>query len=97
MRLQAELAAQAQTLAEVRAALEASEQRCARLEIDDTNLRATLERRDSHIATLEADLVARQQREATLKAHLDERWRRSIRRFPICARSSRRATGASWS
>jgi FHA domain len=69
--LQAELAAQAKTLAEVRAALEASGQRCARLEIDDTNLCATLERRDSHIATLEADLVARQQHESTLKAHLD--------------------------
>ncbi len=70
--LRAELDAQAQTLAEVRTALEASEQRCARFEVDDTNLSATLERRDNRIAALEADLAARQEREVTLKAHLDD-------------------------
>ena len=70
--LRAELDAQAQTLAEVRAALEASEQRCARFEVDGTNLSATLERRDDRIAALEADLAARQEREVTLKAHLDD-------------------------
>ena len=70
--LLAEQAAQAQALAVVRAALEASEHRCARLETDGSNLCATLERRDSRIATLEADLAARHEREASLKAHLDE-------------------------
>jgi pSer/pThr/pTyr-binding forkhead associated (FHA) protein len=70
--MQAELAAQARKLAEVRAALDASEHRCASLEVDDTNLGATLERRDSRIAALEADLAARHEREATLKAHLDD-------------------------
>ena len=70
--LQAELNAQAQTLAEVRAALEASEQRCARFEVDGINLSATLERRDNRIAALEADLAARQEREVTLKARLDD-------------------------
>jgi pSer/pThr/pTyr-binding forkhead associated (FHA) protein len=70
--LQAELNAQAQTLAEVRAALEGSERRCARFEVDGTNLHATLERRENRIAALEADLAARQEREVTLKAHLDD-------------------------
>ena len=70
--LQAELAAQARTLAEVRAALEASEHRCARLEVDGANLSDTVEHRDGRIETLEADLAARHEREMTLKAHLHD-------------------------
>jgi predicted nucleic acid-binding Zn-ribbon protein len=68
--LQAELAVQARALAEVRAALAASESRGSRLDADGINLCATLERRDSRIAALEADLTARQEREGMLRAQL---------------------------
>lgn len=70
--LQKELATQSGVLASVRASLEESAQRCERLEADGVNLRASLARRDSRIGTLEADLVARQQREASLHARLTD-------------------------
>jgi len=70
--LQRELAAQAATLADVRAALDAGEQRAARLDAEVNNLRAALARRDAQLATLEADLAARQLRETELKSRLDE-------------------------
>jgi len=68
--LRRELAARAETLTAVRGSLHASEQRCASLAAEGVNLRASLARRDGHIGTLEADLAARQQREASLFARL---------------------------
>jgi len=70
--LQKEMAAQAETLAAVRGSLQASELRCASLAAECVNLHASLERRDSRIGTLEADLAARQQREASLFARLSD-------------------------
>jgi FHA domain-containing protein len=70
--LERELAAQAGVLAQVRASLDASEKRGLGLDADTVNLRAASARRDAQIATLEADLAARQQREATLRARLDD-------------------------
>jgi hypothetical protein len=67
-----ELAARAAELQKLRAALDAGEQRCARLEADVTGLRATVSRRDERLAIIEADLAARQQREAELKLRLAE-------------------------
>jgi hypothetical protein len=49
-----------------------SEQRREILECDRMNLRATVARRNEHIAMLEADLAARQQREQSLKQNLAE-------------------------
>ncbi|HEY6124729.1 MAG TPA: FHA domain-containing protein [Steroidobacteraceae bacterium] len=59
----AELAGKAALLAK-------SEQRCEALDCDAMNLRAAVARRDAQIATLEADLAARQQRESKLSARL---------------------------
>jgi peptidoglycan hydrolase CwlO-like protein len=70
--LERELAAQAQALADMRAQLAASQQRCETLDCDAMNLRATVARRNSHIAMLEADLQSRQQREAALSERLGE-------------------------
>ncbi len=70
--LQKELSAQAEILAAVRSSLDASEQRCASLAAEGVNLHASLARRDSRIGALEADLVARQQREASLHARLTD-------------------------
>jgi len=77
--LRRELAAQADALIAVRCSLDASEQRCASLAADGanltaegTNLRASLARRDAQIGSLEADLAARQQREASLFARLSD-------------------------
>jgi len=70
--LQREHAAQAATLAGLRTTLDAAEQRATRLDVEVTNLRAALARRDAQLASLEADLEARQQREAHLKSRLDE-------------------------
>jgi hypothetical protein len=67
-----ELAARAAELQKLRAALDAGEQRCARLEADVASLRATVSRRDERLAIIEADLAARQQREAELKVRLAE-------------------------
>ncbi len=70
--LEREAGKQADMLAQVRARLEASEKRAERLDTDAANLRASVARRDGQIATLEADLVARQAREASLRARLDD-------------------------
>ncbi len=70
--LEKQLARQAQVLDTARAQLAASEQRCEALECDGTNLRATVARRNSQIAMLEADLAARQQREALLNTRLEK-------------------------
>ena len=65
-------AAEAAVLADNLARLAKSEQRCEVLESEDVNLRATVARRNAQIATLEADLVARQQRESQLSSRLAE-------------------------
>jgi pSer/pThr/pTyr-binding forkhead associated (FHA) protein len=67
-----ELAARAGEMQLLRATHEAGERHRARLEADAVNLRATLARRDERLAILEADLAARQQREAELKMRLAE-------------------------
>ena len=54
------------------ARLAKSEQRCEVLDCEGMNLRATLTRRNAQIATLEADLEARQQRESKISARLSE-------------------------
>ena len=68
--LDRKLAAQAQLLEQVRAQLLASEQRAETLDCDAMNLRATVARRNAQINMLEADIAARQQREATLAGRL---------------------------
>jgi uncharacterized coiled-coil protein SlyX len=70
--LESRLAAQGRTLDETRAQLRATQQRVETLEADGVNLRATVARRNTHIAMLEADLQARQHRETALKARLEE-------------------------
>ena len=70
--LEKQLAAQAQVLDSIRARFEASEQRCETLDCDGMNLRATVDRRNAQIGILEADLAARQQREALLSARLKD-------------------------
>jgi len=71
-RQERELAARAAELQTLRAALDAGEQRCARLETDAVNLRASVARRDEQLAILGADLAARQAREASLRVRLAE-------------------------
>jgi len=68
--LEKELAAVAGELAKKNALLARSEHRCETLDCDVMNLRATVARRNSQIAMLEADLHARQQRETSLNARL---------------------------
>jgi len=58
--------------AEKTALLGKSQQRIETLDCDVMNLRATVARRNAQIAMLEADLQARQQREASLNARLAE-------------------------
>jgi FHA domain len=70
--LERELVAHAVTLADVRVSLDASEERALRLDADVANLLAALTRRESQVAVLEADMGARQEREAALRARLDE-------------------------
>ena len=68
--LDKQLAEQAEALRQLRAQLAANEQRRETLECDAMNLRATVARRNEHIAVLEADLAARAQRVAALDARL---------------------------
>jgi FHA domain len=56
----------------VRAQLVASQQRGETLDCDGQNLRATVARRNAQIQMLEADMAARQQREAALVTRLEE-------------------------
>jgi len=63
-------AAHAAVLAEKMTLLAKSEKRCEALDCDVMNLRAAIERRNAQIAILEADMVARQQREAQLGVRL---------------------------
>ena len=70
--LERALAAQSRTLEDTRQELAASRRHAESLNVDAMNLRATIAHREARIAVLEADLQARQQREAALKARLDE-------------------------
>ena len=70
--LEKDQAAHADELAGKMALLAKSEQRCEALDCDVMNLRATIERRNAQIAILEADLVARQQRESQLNVRLSD-------------------------
>jgi chromosome segregation ATPase len=72
VQLEKNLAAQAGVLEARQSLLAKSEQRCERLDTDAMNLRAAVARRDSQIATLEADLIARQDREANLTMRLSD-------------------------
>jgi hypothetical protein len=70
--LEKQLAEQAETLRQTRSQLTTTEQRCETLDCDGMNLRATVARRNSQISMLEADLAARQQREALLGSRLTD-------------------------
>ena len=70
--LEKELASIAAALAEKNTLLIKSQQRCETLDSDGMNLRATVERRNSQIAFIEAELIARQEREMRLSSRLDE-------------------------
>ena len=70
--LEKELATVVAAHAEKSGLLDQSEQRCGTLDCDVMNLRATVARRNAQIAMIEADLQARQQREASLNARLAE-------------------------
>ena len=70
--LEKELAAIIAAHKETTAQLAKSQQRGEALDCDVMNLRATVARRNAQIAMIEADLQARQQREAVLNARLAE-------------------------
>ena len=70
--LEKELAAVVAAHAEKNALLGKSQQRCESLDCDVMNLRASVARRNTQISMIEADLQARQQREASLNARLAE-------------------------
>jgi hypothetical protein len=70
--LESDLAIQGKVLDEKVRALATALGRVESLDADTVNLRAAVARRDQQIAVLEADLVARQQRETALKARLEE-------------------------
>jgi len=70
--LEKELAAIVAAHAEKSALLSKIQQRCESLDCDVTNLRASVARRNTQISMIEADLQARQQREASLNARLAE-------------------------
>jgi hypothetical protein len=70
--LERSLAVQAKVLEGKLSLLAKSEQRCEALGVDAMNLRAAVARRDAQIATLEADLTARQQRESKLTTRLSD-------------------------
>ena len=79
-----------------RAARARAQQRCEALDADVMNLRAAVARRDAQIAMLEADLTARQQREANAQPRgSPTRWRPPILTCRSCAASSPRATNRS--
>jgi hypothetical protein len=70
--LEKEITAHAAALTDKNAQLEKSRQLCEKLDCDAMNLRATVARRNAQIAILEADMLARQQREAQLTSRLSE-------------------------
>ncbi len=70
--LERSLAVQAHVIEGKLSSLAKSEQRCEALDVAAMNLRAAVARRDQQIATLEADITARQQREANLTTRLSD-------------------------
>lgn len=70
--LEKEVAHQSKVILDTAALLSASQKRADALDVESMNLRAGVARRDSQIAMLEADLQARQSREAHLGARLTE-------------------------
>jgi hypothetical protein len=70
--LEKELAAILTALADKNTLLLESERHCETLDCDAMNLRATVVRRNSQIATIEADLIARQEHELRLSTRLAE-------------------------
>jgi hypothetical protein len=70
--LESEVAHQSKTILDTAALLSASQKRADALDVESMNLRAGVARRDSQIAILEAELQARQDREAHLAARLTE-------------------------
>jgi hypothetical protein len=70
--LEIEVAHQSKTILDTAALLSASQKRADTLDVESMNLRAGIARRDSQIAILEAELQARQDREAHLSARLTE-------------------------
>jgi len=70
--LERELVARGAEIAKLHVSLDASEQRGLGLDADIVNLRAAIARRDAQIATIEADLAARQGREASLRTRLED-------------------------
>jgi hypothetical protein len=68
--LERELGAQRRVLEANLTSLAAAQQRCEALECDLANARAGIARRDTQIAMIEADMRARQEREASLEARL---------------------------
>jgi hypothetical protein len=70
--LESEVAHQSKTILDTAALLSASQKRADSLDVESMNLRAGIARRDSQIAILEAELQARQDREAHLAARLTE-------------------------
>jgi hypothetical protein len=70
--LERSLVVQAKVLEAKLSVLAKSERRCEALDVDAMNLRAAVARRDAQIATLEADLTARQHREGNLTTRLSD-------------------------
>ena len=70
--LESECAVHTRMIAAKNTLLNSAQERCARLEADITNLRASVARRDAQIGVLEADLMARQQRETSMGARLTD-------------------------
>jgi pSer/pThr/pTyr-binding forkhead associated (FHA) protein len=70
--LEKELVQRDATLAETRAKLDAALRRGENLDVDVMNLRGTVKHRNAHIAILEADMQARQQRESQLSHKLTD-------------------------
>jgi len=70
--LEADCTAQTKLIAAKNTLLNSAQERCARLEADIVNLRASVARRDAQIGVLEADLAARQQREGSIAARLTD-------------------------
>jgi predicted nucleic acid-binding Zn-ribbon protein len=70
--LESDCASHTRMIAAKNTLLNSAQERCARLEADIANLRATVARRDAQIGMLEADLMARQQRETSMGARLTD-------------------------
>jgi predicted nucleic acid-binding Zn-ribbon protein len=70
--LESDCATHSKMIAAKNTLLNSAQERCSLLEADIMNLRAAVARRDTQIGMLEADLMARQQREASMSARLTD-------------------------